>query len=67
VRRGAPRSVNRLVGENPIRLISYSAGSDGDGCSRKAQVEALRCYLYYEIIDRRDFTEYYSSAVLFKS
>ena len=39
--RGAPRSVDRIVGESPIRLISYSAGSDGDGCSRKAQVEAL--------------------------
>ena len=40
-RRGAPRSVDRIVGESPIRLISYSAGSDGDDCSRKAQVEAL--------------------------
>jgi len=39
--RGAPRSVDRIVGESPIRLISYSAGSDGDDCSRKAQVEAL--------------------------
>jgi hypothetical protein len=38
---GAPRSVDRLVGESPTRLISYSAGSDGDSCSRKAHAEAL--------------------------
>jgi len=41
VRHGAPRSVDRIVGESPTRLISYSAGSDGYGCSRKAQVKAL--------------------------
>ena len=36
VKRGAPRSVDRIVGESLIRLISYSAGSDGDGCSRES-------------------------------